>query len=126
MRELTRDQKRAKHAYACVAEVPPQAQSKYKTYVRRFGPHVLGSGLAAALAFIERKKSDDAVKLLLKHLKGAGIHGLRDAKTYEDVPARARELDAKSYRLATRETLKVVNWFKRAVQALLREVEEES
>ncbi len=55
-------------------------------------------------------------ELLLGHLAAAGVPGLEGAAA-NDVAKRVRELDADAYMIATRETLQVAVWLKRAVQA---------
>jgi CRISPR-associated protein Cmr5 len=114
-RELTRDQRRALHAYKCVREVPKGEQKNYKILISDLGSRTLRSGLAATMAFIERDKSGDTVALFCEHLGKAGIPGLTatDSKLFDQV----RNLEVDDYMLATRELLKVVTWFKRAVQA---------
>jgi CRISPR-associated protein Cmr5 len=119
MKEMTRDQKRALHAYKCVRDVPAAERKNYKILVNDLGSRVLRSGLAATMAFIERDKSKDAVKLFMSHLGGAQIPGL-SAKG--DVFEQIRALELDDYMLVTRELLKVVTWFKRAVQAEFQDV----
>lgn len=114
-RELTRDQKRALHAYACVRDVPEGERKNYKILISDLGSRTLRSGLAATMAFIERDKSDATVRLFCKHIGGAGIPKL--TKTDSGLFDEVRELELDDYMLATRELLKVVTWLKRAVQA---------
>lgn len=127
-RELTRDQRRALHAYECVREVA-NAKDKdnkkdmvlrkdYKILVNDLGARILRSGLAATMAFIERDKSKVAVQLFVGHILNAKIPSI---KKQEDLFDQVREMDVDTYMLATRELLKVVTWLKRAVQAELRD-----
>lgn len=112
---LTRDQKRAKHAYACVKRLSTGQRDNYKVLVNGLGANILRSGLAATIAFLERENREEA-KLLLKDLDDAEIPGL-EPKGNLSFPDRVRELDLDKYMLATREMLRVVLWFRRAVQA---------
>lgn len=116
---ISRDQERAKHAYKSVNEVPKNAQKDYKILVNGFGPHIVRSGLAATLAFIERDKSEKAVQLFLEHLATAKIPGIPNdpARLFETI----REAPMEDYMLITREMLKTILWFKRAVQSLIHE-----
>lgn len=114
-RELTRDQKRALHAYKCVREVPAGERKNYKILISDLGSRTLRSGLAATMAFIERDKSGETVTLFCKHIGGAGIPKL--TKTDSGLFDEVRGLEVDDYMLATRELLKVVTWLKRAVQA---------
>lgn len=112
---MTRDQGRAQRAYTragCVAETD---RSDYKISVNDLGPNIMRSGLAAAIAFLQRRK-DEAAMQLIDDLGAAGIPGLENTNRHT-LPERVRGLDLEAYMLATRETLKVVQWFKRAVQA---------
>jgi CRISPR-associated protein Cmr5 len=112
---ILRDQARARHAYACVASVPTYQRDDYKIAVNAFGAHVMRTGLCAAIAWLQRRDSD-AAGLFLGHLDAAGIRGLPagGATFVEKVHA----VDAASYMIATRDTLALVVWFRRAVQAL--------
>ena len=114
---MTRDQMRAHHAYACVAQVPVAERDDYRVLVHAFGPNVMRSGLAAALTFVEREKGKrQAADRFLGHLGSAGVPGLEGAGA--GVASRVRDwLDTEDYMLATRELLAVSVWLKRAVQA---------
>jgi CRISPR-associated protein Cmr5 len=110
----TRDQERALHAYDSVRKVQKDQRKDYKILVNDLGSQILRSGLAATLAFIKRDKDADVQKLLIEHLAAAKIPGLKNARTFYDD---ALNLPTPDYMLATRELLKVIAWFKRAVQA---------
>jgi CRISPR-associated protein Cmr5 len=116
-RELTRDQKRALHAYECVRNVPKDERERknYEILINDLGSRMLRSGLAATMAFIERDKSSETVTLFCKHIGSAGIPNL--TKTDKGLFDEVRKLEVDDYMLATRELLKVVTWLKRAVQA---------
>jgi CRISPR-associated protein Cmr5 len=122
---MTRDQIRAQHAYARAGNVSetqaPEYQTKYKIAVNDLGANIMRSGLAAAVAFLQRR-NDNAAKQFIDDLGKAGIPGLVDTNHYT-FPERVRSLDLEAYMLATHETLKVAQWFKRAVQATFREQE---
>lgn len=117
----TRDQDRALHAYARVTAYVKEASASerkdYKVAVNDLGAQTLRSGLAASLAFLERQVKRKAVARLLDDLAGAGIPGLSGQG--KELPGKARALDLDGYVLATRELLRVSQWFKRAVQATL-------
>lgn len=122
----TRDQKRALHAYQCVEKIAKQdkpIKAKYKILVNGLGASILRSGLAATVAFIEREKNAKAVTLLLDHLAAAEIPGITGAGA--TLPGQVRKLERDAYILATRELLRVVLWFRRAVQATLGDVDED-
>jgi len=111
---LLRDQQRALHAYDVVGKVPSSQQKDYKIAVNNLGANILRSGLAAAMAEIERL--GDRGKLLLEHLAASGVSSL-NGTTKDTLPDRVRKLDVDSYMLSTREMLKVAMWLKRAAQA---------
>jgi CRISPR-associated protein Cmr5 len=119
----TREQERAQHAYACAAKVPAKDWSDYKVLTNGFGVFALKNGLAAALAFVERGKSDTANTLFLDHLANARIPCL-SGKKGPDLPAAVRDLKVADYMLATREVLALVVWLRRAVQAMAPERKE--
>ena len=118
---MTRDQHRARYAYERVARIAEGPTAKdYKIVVMGIGANIMRSGLASAIAFLERRNSP-AVVSFLDDLSGASIPGLEEAKG-ENLPDRVRNLtDLDAYMLATRETLRVALWFRRAVQALVRD-----
>jgi CRISPR-associated protein Cmr5 len=114
---LLRDQRRALHAYESVGKVPDAQLKDYEIAVNDLGANILRSGLCAAIAAVQRlgNRGD----LLLGHLAAAGVPGVGGAAA-NDVAKRVRELDADAYMIATRETLEVAGWLKRAVQATFR------
>jgi CRISPR-associated protein Cmr5 len=116
---VTRDQRFALHAYKAVASVEAKAKKDYKIAVYDFGTNVLRSGLAAAVATLERR-DDKGVKFLREHLAMAGIVGLKGV-TAETLPDRVRDLDIDEYIMATRELLHLTLWLKRAVQATIKD-----
>lgn len=112
---MTRDQERAIYAYARVDEVGAGDFEQYKIAVNDLGANILRSGLAAAMATLERSDRP-AVRQLREHLAGAGVPGLEQT-TGASLPGTVRQLGLNPYMLASREMLKVVVWLKRAVQA---------
>lgn len=119
---LLRDQERALKAYTAVAEIQKKGkdiQTDYKISVHALGAEILQSGLAAAMAGLERRKEEG--DLLRGQLAAAGIPGLTQS-TCASLPGDVRALELDPYIIATRETLQVVLWLKRAVQAKLEGV----
>ncbi|AGC49204.1 CRISPR-associated Cmr5 family protein [Myxococcus stipitatus DSM 14675] len=135
MNGQTREQLRAIHAYQCVRAVPQGIRADYKPRVHGLGASVLRDGLAAALTFLEREKKADeqapletnAAKWLLrdlaKSLENAPIPELKKRLATMPLPDAVRELKLEEYMLATRETLRLVVWFRRAVQATFKDSE---
>jgi CRISPR-associated protein Cmr5 len=130
---LTKDQQRAQRAYTQVnplwnayataraandsalkASAKAQAE-KYKTGVRSLGANILRSGLSAAFAELMRRKND--TQLLREHLAQSDIPGLQVCNA-DNLFQTANGLAVDAYMLATRETLQVVMWLKRAAEAL--------
>lgn len=118
---MRHDQRRAYHAYQSVKEVSAEDLAEYKQAVQSLGTSVLRIGLAATLSALQGDYEKSAVKLLFRHLAGAGIPGLErgdsSREAHQVLPEKARQLGTADYMLATRELLKVAQWFKRAVQA---------
>jgi CRISPR-associated protein Cmr5 len=127
---LTRDQQRASRAYAQVDVLwkaysePENANARqsaqktcedYEIAVKALGANILRSGLSAALADLMRRK--EGAKKLREHLAASQIPGLANA-TENDVFRKVNDLDVGAYMIATRETLQVVMWLKRACDAL--------
>ncbi len=123
MSNTTRDQERARHAYACVGKVSESDRQSYRQDYRiavmDLGSSVRRLGLAGATALIEQDaRKLDAASSLLEHLSQARVSGL-EGSTGRTLPADIRALDFQSYMLATREILHITTWFKRAVQVLI-------
>lgn len=113
----TREQRWALHAYECVRQVAEsQRGAEYKPLANGFGSNVMRNGLAAALAFLERKEGEG--KTLLEHLAGAALPGLEKVRGPQ-LPEAVRRLGLEDYMLATREALRFSLWLRRAVQARL-------
>jgi CRISPR-associated protein Cmr5 len=115
--KITRDQRRALHAYRCVESVEHQKQNDYKIAINDLGANILRSGLAAAIAAVERQGEEG--KLLLRHLAEAGVPGL-EGSTADTLPGCVRAMNVEAYMIATVELLHVAKWLKRAVQATFK------
>lgn len=124
----TRDQQRAVFAYSKVREVLEDSSlndektEAYGRLVKNLGTQIRRDGLSAAMAFIERNRGNDEVICLFRHLAEAPIPYIGDGSRAQEspqtvVPSAIRSLSLDKYMLVTRETLEVVKWLKRAVQA---------
>ena len=112
---MTREQNRARHAYECVRTLDKGLLDDYKIAVNGLAPQVFRSGLAGAMAFLERNTGTAAVPRLLDDLSKAAIPGFPAAG--KEIPGAVRKMELADYMLATRELIRVILWFKRAVQA---------
>jgi CRISPR-associated protein Cmr5 len=127
----TREQQRALQAYARVEAASKQGRelrADYKPRVNGLGATVLRDGLAAALTFLERENSNAAAKRVLDDLASclaaARLPELGEGLRGEKLPEKVRELKLDAYMLATREVLRLLVWFRRAVQATFPSDEE--
>lgn len=111
---VLRDQARARFAYARVAAVPESERKDYENAVLALGADILRVGLLAALAAVQRL--DKRGERLLADLARAAIPGL-SAEDGKSLVEKARNLPVDAYMIATRETLAVVSWLRRACQA---------
>jgi len=111
---LLRDQQRALHAYERVSQVPKEVRRDYETAINDLGANIRQSGLAAAMAALERVGSRGM--LVREHLASAGVPGLAGA-TKDTLPDCVRKLSVDNYMLATRDMLQIAAWLKRAAQA---------
>jgi CRISPR-associated protein Cmr5 len=136
-RRFTKDQERARNAYRLVHPLwiaylearntgDKTAAAKagkdcddYEIAVKALGANILRSGLTAALAELMRRKANK----VLEHLAYFPIPGLRPANEGANLLAKANNLSVGEYMLATRETLQVVMWLKRACEALFEDKE---
>jgi CRISPR-associated protein Cmr5 len=113
---LTKDQLRASRAYSHVGELKAKKDREdYQIAVKALGANILRSGLSAALADLMRRKGE--AKKLRQHLAASEIPGLADVAE-QNLFKQVNALDVGTYMLATRETLQVVMWLKRACDAL--------
>lgn len=122
---LTRDQQRARYAYqqvdalrasrAANGENARKACDDYKIAVKTLGANILRSGLSAALADLMRRNASKVLDDLAK----ADIPGLGVDTKGDQLFKKVNDLCVGEYMLATRETLQVVTWLKRACDALL-------
>ena len=113
---ITRDQRRAQTAYNAVTGFSGELK-EYKIQVHSLGANILRSGLAGALAFMQRSKSA-AAEALARDLATAAV--LKDFDLGADLSSMAkkvREMPLADYMLLTRELVVLVQWFRRAVQA---------
>lgn len=113
---VRRDQHRAVYAYQRVADVPKADRDDYEIALQTFAGTLVRSGLAAAIAALERIRKRQGTEAFLKHLAEAKIPGL-EATKWDELGGRVRALDLDRYMLATREILRLTAWFRRAVQA---------
>lgn len=114
--KLLRDQERALYAYQQVASVLDAHRDDYETALQTFSGTLVRSGLAAAMAALERIRKRNGTQALLQHLAGASIPGL-EGTAADQLAGRVRGLDVDAYMLATREILRLTVWFRRAAQA---------
>ncbi len=114
MSAVLRDQARARFAYERVAAVRDTDRKDYQNAVLALGAGILRVGLLAALAEVQR--TGDRGQRLLDDLAEAGIPGL-GARGGAELVRKVRQLDVDAYMVATRETLAVVAWLRRACQA---------
>jgi len=111
---VLRDQERARFAYERVAAVEQAKRKDYENAVLGLGADILRVGLLAALAAVQRLEKRG--ERLLDDLAAAKIPGLV-ARNGRELVTKARALDVDRYMIATRETLAVVSWLRRACQA---------
>lgn len=114
---LTRDQQRASHAYHRVGQIRNSQLKDYKVLVNSLGPNIIRGGLMAAIAFLQRDKSTEARERFACDLAEGLPPEFRLPSDLNLLARRIRELELDDYMLVTRETLKLTQWFKRALQA---------
>jgi CRISPR/Cas system CMR-associated protein Cmr5 small subunit len=114
---LTRDQTRAKWAYETYKGLSDGDKADFKVAVHALGPNIIRSGLVAALAFLQRTDNAAAGMLFAALAKKEALGLLILDLTDKELPSKVQNLDVEVYMLVTRETLKLTQWLKRAVQA---------
>ena len=147
----TLEQKRASYSYDCVDNIKnlPFAE-KFKTLVKRTPTLILTNGLGNTLAFLFSKGKDEHIALAYiigrylfeENEYTKGIFNLSDEtfkENFESVKENLSNLktsmqnpifknliftDTDKYILATEETLRLLNWLKRFVEAMIEDKEE--
>jgi hypothetical protein len=113
--KLTRDQERAAHAYKCVEGATAQLK-EYKVLVNALGPNIVRSGFAASMAFLQRT-NNAARDQFARDLASGFPRELQMGADLSALSQRVRTMPIEEYMLATREAIKLAQWFKRALQA---------
>ena len=115
---LNQDQQRAQHAYKCVADVAlaPGMLKEYKILVNGLGPNIIRSGLVAAIAFVQRNKSNLCEQFASDIASGLPAQW-RVPANLPDLAEYVRDVPHDQYMMITREILRLSLWFKRAAQA---------
>ncbi len=108
------DHARAQRAYDHVLRVPSEQRAKYRSMVMKLPALIQTAGLAPALHFVAAR-SDSGQRLVLDHLASQLSVGDGDA-----LLAELRGSDFTRIRARTREVQRVLVWYKRFCQALLR------
>lgn len=117
-RPLRKDQARALNAYAWAQRAKETSHlPDYEIAVQSFTAALLQSGLAVAVAVLERSQDREGFKQLLAHLAGHPAPGLSPSAT-APWPDRVRKLDLPHYMQATRELIALLAWLRRACRAL--------
>jgi CRISPR-associated protein Cmr5 len=126
---LTKDQQRACRAYERVGALrsayertPKDSKERqkakktceeYEIAVKALGANILRSGLSTAFADLMRRKASN----VLEHLASFDIPGFGAETEGANLFQKANNLAVGRYMLATRETLQVIMWLKRACEA---------
>lgn len=117
----TREQQRARIAYEKVGEIAEGTDSGlkegYRTLVKGIGANIQRNGLAAAVDYVKRYHHSNAADKFLDHLAQSGIPSLPNQG--DQLPAATRNLSLADYMVVTRECLRTIVWYKRAVEALI-------
>lgn len=112
---MNRDKARAVMAYGHYAAVPAGSRDKYKIVVNGFCGTMVRGGLASAMSYLERL--GQAANLFRDHLATALSPMMSGPVNGQNLPSAVRALPDDSYMLVSREALRVMVWYKRAIQA---------
>lgn len=125
--QQTKEQERAKQAWADISQVKGQKhEGKYGSLARKFPVLVLTNGLGHALAFL-RAKGKDHHKELYRHFSEWVTWEVYDARPgTNDLLEKIIEDDSGAYRRATTEALAFAVWIKRLAEAELEAEEDDN
>ncbi len=113
----TADQKRAQAAFARVNAVASKSEAfkkKYSTQCRRLPQLIQRCGLCQTVAFLQSKKTEEAIGHALDDF--ARVTAENDADTFA---RQCRESHLSEYQRLTRHALQCAAWMKRYAEALL-------
>lgn len=112
------DHARARGAHEHIKVLSDEQQAKYRSMVMKLPALIQMAGLAPALHFVAAR-SDPGQKLILEHL--AKQLKLTDTNA---LLADLRDADFAKSRARTREIQRILCWYKRFCQSLIRDEEE--
>lgn len=125
----TIEQGRAKFAYDSVNEVVQNANAdkkkKYKSGAKKLPVLIKTNGLAQALAFINNR-DDGNVELYNTIRDWLSQKQLIELDINTDLVAIVIDKPSNEYRRITTETLALLNWVRRFVDGLMKDVEEDN
>ena len=131
------EQGRATHAYKAVNGVKEKYKKKYKTAVKKAPVLVKTNGLGQTLAYIKSKGGKINPKTKKKEENGYDIFydqignwlcsdAANQSVTDGELVEKVIELPSHEYRQVTVETLALLNWMRRFVDGLMKDVEEDN
>jgi|SRR5690554_2185278 len=110
---------RAKKAYEFVKKVSNQKYAnKYKSHIKKLAPLIKTNGLGNTIAYIY--SNDEAYQKIYKQLE----YWLKEEKELINKDTLLEEvvsIDSKSYRQLTKETLALLNWWRRFVDGIIED-----
>ena len=126
------EQGRATYAFNAVQGVSENLKKKYKTAAKKAPVLVKTNGLGQTLAFIKSKGGkrgeengyDELYKQIAKWLQTEDSKAL--VLPQGELVRQVIELPSPAYRQATIETLTLLNWIRRFVDGLMKDVEEDN
>ena len=126
------EQGRATYAFNAVQGVSENLKKKYKTAAKKAPVLVKTNGLGQTLAFIKSKGGkrgeengyDELYKQIAKWLQTEDAKAL--VPPQGELVREVIKLPSPAYRQVTIETLTLLNWIRRFVDGLMKEVEEDN
>lgn len=121
---MTREQKRAKEAYALVKAYERKSDAlekkAYGSMAHRFPALLRSAGLAQAVAFVDSRGKEEHKQYLLDLAKVVAHMNNKHGEALEWLRERSHKAELPEYLHLTRETLAVSDWFKRFAQSVLK------
>ena len=119
------EQGRAKYAFEAVNRVSRNEsedfKKKYKSAAKKLPVLIKTNGLGQSLAFI--KKRNDGYDKLYKQI-GIWLQNTNQLVPTKELVEQVIQLQSPDYRQVTVETLALLNWIRRFVDGLMKDVEE--
>ena len=138
-RVINQEKRKAKFAFSCVKDFIDNhtidEHKKYRTYIRSMPTMILNNGIGATIAFLLSKSEKEEVHskiginiydwLLKKHNRNfIELNDKEDKDKLKELTEQIISLSSSEYRAIEYEIISLISWFKRFVEGMIEEADE--